>query len=92
MDHVRYNVSLCILFFVTEHLNKVGRKLKNVIKSFEMTLNSKHRAEKIKTKNQTNTNMKHQNTKDKNLVLPKTKVENADLCKPVQNEIMTTRE
>ena len=37
-------------------------KLKNVIKSFEMTLNSKHRIELINTKNQRNRNMKSQNT------------------------------
>ena len=37
-------------------------KLKNVIKSFEMTLNSKHRADKIKAKTQRNSNMKYQNT------------------------------
>ena len=30
--------------------------------------------------------------KDGNLVLPKEQVENADLYKPVQNKIMTTRE
>ena len=38
------------------------RKLKNVIKYFEMTLSLKHRTEKIKNKNQRNTNMKDQNT------------------------------
>ena len=48
--HIFSNPILCILFFITDHLNKVRTKLKNVIKTFEMTLNSKHRAEKIKTK------------------------------------------
>ena len=41
-------------------------KLKDVIKSLEMTLNSKHRAEKIKTRNQRNRNfekLKHRKTK-----------------------------
>ena len=33
------------------------------IKSFEMTLNSKHRTEKLKTKNQRYRNTKNQNTK-----------------------------
>ena len=37
-------------------------KLKNVIKSFDITLNSKHRTEKIKTENQRNRNIKNQNT------------------------------
>ena len=49
----------CILI---DRLNKVRTKLKNVIQSFEMTLNSKHRTEKIKTKNQRNRSMKSQNT------------------------------
>ena len=47
---------------LTDSLNKVRTKLKNVIKSFEMTLNSKHSTEKLKTKNQRNRNMKSQNT------------------------------
>ena len=42
--------SVCIVFFITDHLNKVRKKLKNIIKSFEMTMNSKHRAGKTKTK------------------------------------------
>ena len=37
------------MFFITDHFNKVGAKLKNVITSFEMALNSKRRAEKLKT-------------------------------------------
>ena len=49
----------CIL---TDCLNKVKTKLKNVIKSFGMTLNSKHRTEKVKNKNQRNRNMKNKNT------------------------------
>ena len=56
--HVFSNAILCILFFI----NKVRIKLKNVIKPFEMTLNSKHSAEKIKNKNQRNRLMKNQNT------------------------------
>ena len=36
-------------------------KLKNVFKSFEMTLNSKYRTKRIKTKNQINRKMKNQN-------------------------------
>ena len=48
--------------YLTDRLNKVRTKLKNGIKSFEMTQNSKHRTEKIKTKNQRNRNMKNQNT------------------------------
>ena len=37
-------------YILTDRLNKVRTKLENVIKSFEMTLNSKHRTEKIKIK------------------------------------------
>ena len=44
-------------------LNKGKTKLKNGIKCFEMTSNSKHRTEKIKTKIQRIRNMKSQNTK-----------------------------
>ena len=47
---------------LTDCLNKVRSKLKNVIKSFAMTLNSKHRTEKMKTKYQRNRNIKQQNT------------------------------
>ena len=54
------------MFFITrsltDRLNKVRTKLKNAIKSFEMALNSKHRTEKLTTKNQINRNMKNQNT------------------------------
>ena len=46
-------------YILTDRLNKVRTKLKNVIKSFEMSLNSKHKAEKIKTKNQKKKNMKN---------------------------------
>ena len=49
-------------FILTNGLNKVRTKLKNVVKSFEMTLNSKHGTEKIKNKNKWNRNMKNQNT------------------------------
>ena len=58
-------------FYVLTDLNKARTKLKNVIKSFQVTLNSKHKTEKIKTKNQRNRNMKNQNTERRNLVLPK---------------------
>ena len=82
--------------YLTDRLNKVRTKLKNVIKSFEMTLNSNYRLEKIKTENQRNRKMKKKKSqktqKDKNLVLAKKQVENADFYKPVLNEIMTTRE
>ena len=61
--HVFSNTSLCILFFITDHLNKVRTKLNNVIKSFEMTLNSKHRAKKKQRKR----NMKSQNTQKRKL-------------------------
>ena len=37
-------------------------ELKNIISSFEMTLNSKYTTEKIKTKYHRNRNMKNQNT------------------------------
>ena len=47
---------------LTDRLNKVRTKLKNVIKYFEMKLNSKHRTEKLKTKNQIYRNTKNQNT------------------------------
>ena len=56
-EHVFYNA-----IFITNCLNKVRTKLKNVIKFFEMTLNSKHRTEKIKAKYQKNRNIKNQNT------------------------------
>ena len=46
---------------LTDRLNKVRIKWKNVIKSFGMTLNSKQRTEKIKTKSRRNRNMKSQN-------------------------------
>ena len=54
---------LCITrsSILTNRLNKVVTKLKNVMKSFQMKLNSKHRAEKTKTKNQRNRSMKKQN-------------------------------
>ena len=54
---------LCITrsSILTNCLNKVVTKLKNVMKSFQMKLNSKHRAEKTKTKNQRNRSMKKQN-------------------------------
>ena len=57
-------------YVLTDRLNKARTKLKNV-KSFQVTLNSKHKTEKIKTKNQRNRNMKNQNTERRNLVLPK---------------------
>ena len=54
---------LCITrsSILTNRLKKVVTKLKNVMKSFQMKLNSKHRAEKTKTKNQRNRSMKKQN-------------------------------
>ena len=62
-----------LYFFIKKyHLYKVRTKLKNTliilldytnaIKSFEMTLNSKHRTEKLKIKNQRYRNTKNQNT------------------------------
>ena len=47
---------------LTDRLNKARTKLKNVIKLFEMTLNSKHKSEKLKAKNQIVTSIKNQNT------------------------------
>ena len=64
-------------------------KLKNV-KSFEMTLNCKHRTEVIKTKNQ-NRNMKIQSSERRNPSFTEIG-KNADLYKPIQNKIITTRE
>ena len=54
---------LCITqsYILANHLDKVITKLKNVMKSFQMKLNSKHRAEKTKIKNQRNRSMKKQN-------------------------------
>ena len=75
--------------YLTERLNNVRSKLKNVIRSFEMTLNSKHRTEKIKTQKQRNENMKSQNTEKR---IPPEKLENVDLNKPVLNKIKTTHE
>ena len=57
-------------------------KLKNGIKLFKITLNSKYRTKNKQTKTQ----------KDEKLVLPKEYVENANLYQPVLNKIMTTRE
>ena len=48
-------------FILTDRLNKVRTKVKNVIKSFEMTLKSKHKTEKLKTKSQRSRNMENQN-------------------------------
>ena len=62
----------------------------NVIKSFEMTLNSKRRREKLKIK--VTKTRKTRTKKDENLVLSKEYVENADLDKPLPNKIMNTRE
>ena len=50
--------------YLTDRLNKVRTKLKNVIKSFEMTLNSNYRLEKIKTENQRNRKMKKETPKN----------------------------
>ena len=55
-----------------------------------MTVNSKHRTEKRKTKDKKARKTKTQ--KDENLVLPKEYVENEDLYKPVRNKIMSTHE
>ena len=57
--------------FITDCLNKVRITLKNVIKSFEMTLNSKHRTEKLKSKNKRNRNIKNQNIERRKIVLAK---------------------
>ena len=70
-------------------MNRARTKLKNVIKSFDMALNSKHRTEKIKTKKQRNESMKSQNTEKR---IPPEKLENVDLNKPVLNKIKTTHE
>ena len=43
----------------------------NFIKSFEMTLNLKHRTEKLKTKDKRSETRKTKTQKDENLVLPK---------------------
>ena len=50
-------------------------KSKNVIRSFDIVLNSKHRTEKTETKKQRNENMKNQNTETR---IPKEKLENVD--------------
>ena len=78
--------------FITDYLNKVKTKLKNVIQSFEMTLNSKHRTENIKIKNLRNRNIKNQTIKRrKPTFIRRIQVENADLYKPVPNKTMITR-
>ena len=58
--HVYSHVILMQFLYFNNRLNKVRTKLKNAIKSFEMTSNSKHRTDIIKTKNQ-NRNMKDEN-------------------------------
>ena len=63
----------------------------NAMKAFEMTLNSKHRAEKLKPKDQRYRNRKPKQ-KDENLVIPKEQVENTDLYKPTLNKMITTLE
>ena len=76
--------------------NKIKEKIlitlpdyKNFIKSFEMTLNSKHRTEKVKTKDQRYRNTKNQNTERRKSILL---VEHTDLYKPALNKIITTLE
>ena len=64
-------------------------KLENVIWSFEMTRNSKDRTEKIKSKNQRNTNMKSQNTERRKPSLTR---RIGGKYKPVLNKIMSTHE
>ena len=59
------------ILILTDSVNKVITKLKNVIKPFEMTLNSKCRIQKIKNKNQKNRNMKKQNTERRKPTLTK---------------------
>ena len=66
-----YNAIVYILFFIADYLNKVRTKLKNIIQSFEITMNSKHRPEKLKTKNHRNRNMKNQNTQRRKLSFTK---------------------
>ena len=56
-----------------------------------MTLNSKYRAEILKTKNKGTETRKTKTQKDEILVLPKKYIENADLYEPVLKKIMTTR-
>ena len=56
-----------------------------------MTLNSKYRAEILKTKNKGTETRKTKTQKDEILVLPKKYIENADLYEPVLTKIMTTR-
>ena len=78
--------------FITDYLKKVRTKLKNVIQSFEMTLNSKHRTENIKIKNLRNRNIKNQTIKRrKPTFIRRIQVENADLDKLVTNKTMITR-
>ena len=55
-----------------------------------MTVNSKHRTEKLKTENTETPKTKTQ--EDENLVLPKEQIENVDSYHSVPNKIMTTRE
>ena len=59
--------------------------------SFKKAFSSKYRAE-LKMKAKDTETRKAKTQKHKNLVLPKEQVENADLCKPVLNKIMITRE
>ena len=65
----------CLYYISTDCLNRVRAKLKNVIRSFDTVLNSKHRTEKAETKKQRNENMKNQNTETR---IPKEKLENVD--------------
>ena len=77
---------------VADHLNKVKRKLKNVIKSdiIKNDIEFKTQNKKIKAKNQRYRNMKNQNTERQKASFPKEQVENVDLYKPVSNKTMTT--
>ena len=77
---------------VADHLNKVRRKLKNVIKSdiIKNDIGFKTQNKKIKAKNQRYGNMKNQNTERQKASFSKEQVENVDLYKPVSNKTMAT--
>ena len=85
--HIVYNAFL----YFNRSFEWSENKIKDVIKSFEMTLNSKHRTEIIKTKNQRNWSMKSQTTERRKLRFAKRIGKKCKFYNPVLNKIMTTR-
>ena len=91
------------MLFITDCLNKVRTKTHNtrlniltdytnVIKFFEMDLNSKHRTEKLKIKNQKYRNRKKQNSERQKPRFTKRIGRKCRLISTFTEQIMTKRE